>query len=184
MKSLKEKILLGALIAGIGAFCPTQAISQVNLEDKVSSEVVSRESAENSPSYYVNSPKKPVAEQSTGLKSITGVIKAIDEDEIPILTTVLTRDYSGKGTFSPESGLFQLEHMRIYSESDKKTYKLIFPGPSNYQVGDKVTFRYEPKTILSFDELVQQYSKSEMNNPVQRGYFNLDGLIRRGDEGL
>ena len=64
---------------------------------------------------------------------------------------------------------------------------MLFPGPSNYQVGDHVKFKYEPMTILSFKELVGNYGISIGENPVmsplQRGYFNIDGLIKRQDEG-
>ncbi|MCX6709988.1 MAG: hypothetical protein NTV63_03500 [Candidatus Woesearchaeota archaeon] len=194
MKSLKNKIILGALIVGIGAFCPTQAISQVNLEDKVSTAVVSQESAE--PLYRNTNPTtnsiiiigEPVEQKEVELKSITGIIKAIDEDEIPILSSMMTVLYNAstksmEPTYIIESGSFQFENMRIYSETDKKTYRVVFPGPSNYQVGDKVNFKYEPKTTLSFNELVDQYHNGSMvNSPLQRGYFNLDGLIRRQGE--
>lgn len=198
MNSLKEKIVLGALIAGMGFFSPANAVSKVNLEDKISSavvspSVVSEKSAE--PMYHNTTPAtttiviggglQVIEEEKVEYKTITGVIKAIDEDEIPIIAPVPTPFFnasSGKTElmFMPQSGDFQFENIRIYSEKDKKTYKLVYPGPSNYQVGDKASFKYEPKTTLSFSELVSEYSNNEkaVDYPLQKGYMHLDGLIK------
>ena len=197
MNSLKEKIMIGALIAGMGFFSPANAVSKVNLEDKISSAVVSQsvvsdKSAE--PMYHNTNPAiNPVInrgipvieEEKIEYKTITGVIKSIDEDEIPIIAPVPTPFFnSGSGKvesiFMPQSGDFQFENIRIYSEKDKKTYKLVYPGPSNYQVGDKASFKYEPKTTLSFSELVSEYSNNEkaVDYPLQKGYMHLDGLIK------
>jgi|GEM_PF-2042486 len=206
MKSLKQKILLGALIAGVGffGFSPAKSINNATLEQKVSSEIATSAIIEENASTAEWNDTFPrnysdYAEKNADLKIITGYIKSIDEDSLPIIFSECakalipgTNDYEDISMVA--RGDFQFENMRIYSEADKKVYKLIFPGPSNYQVGDHVKFKYTPMTTISFEQLVKEYSNVPANSNTfvrsilppttpQRGYFNIEGLIKRQDEG-
>jgi len=133
---------------------------------------------------YYDKGKKPQAIQniqqvppSYQTKNITGKIVNIDEDSFAI---------SGY-----KAGVnFEFEHFRIKA-SDGKIYKLIFPGPSNYQVGDEVDFAYKPQSQIDFQDIIYASDKNELysheNNYaptvslIQEGYFNADGIIPRID---
>jgi len=187
--SLKKIIALSLAVGiGVGVLGFSQAKSSMNpnLEQMVSVEANTQEL---NPSKKVDVSNN---NQKYELKIITGYIKSIDEDSLPVISSGWADVYNNETKqieyqFLVEPGDFQFEHMRIYSEADKKVYNMLFPGPSNYQVGDHVKFKYEPMTILSFKELVGNYALSIGENPVmsplQRGYFNIDGLIKRQDEG-
>ena len=186
-----KKIIALSLAAGIGVgvlgFSQAKSSMNPNLEQMVSVEANTQEL---NPSKNVDVSNN---NQKYELKIITGYIKSIDEDSLPVISSGWADVYNNETKqieyqFLVEPGDFQFEHMRIYSEADKKVYNMLFPGPSNYQVGDHVKFKYEPMTILSFKELVGNYALSIgenplINSPLQRGYFNIDGLIKRQDEG-
>ena len=79
--------------------------------------------------------------------------------------------------------------MRIRA-SDGKVYRLIFPGPSNYQVGDKVDFASDSRTRVTYKELAEITYKEKVDRKggevercsrcvMQDGYFDVDGVIKR-----
>lgn len=107
----------------------------------------------------------PMAQQSQSqIKSISGKITSIDEDSLAI-----------RG--GDAGANFEFEHFRIEA-TDENTYKLIFPGPSNYQVGDFVEFQYLPQTRVSYADLISAGGMSSYYL-WQKGYFDVDGLIQR-----
>lgn len=94
---------------------------------------------------------------------LSGKIISIDEDSFAV--------GHGRGGAN-----FKFEHFRIEA-SDGKTYKLIFPGPSNYQVGDAVDFRYKAQSKISYMDLINEIGKDLYL--YQDGFFDADGLILR-----
>lgn len=99
--------------------------------------------------------------------NISGKIVDIDEDSFGIA------HHGGSN--------FEFEHMRIKA-LDGKIYKLIFPGPSNYIVGDEVNFQYYQTPRVSYKELCR-YGREKTSLiipvPMQKGYFDIDGVIVR-----
>lgn len=100
-----------------------------------------------------------------------------------------TREFSGKiinideDSFAMYSGYaganFEFEHFRVETPNGS-IYKLIFPGPSNYLVGDEADFEYIPQTRVSYAEL--GHYKGDFGafaSPLQKGYFDIDGIIVR-----
>jgi len=100
---------------------------------------------------------------SIPIKSL-GEITSIDEDSFAI----------GMGN---RGANFEFENIRI-KDLDGKTNKFILPGPSNYEVGDKVTFEYYPKSRISYKELLE-IDKVGSTIPLQKGYFDIKGIIKR-----
>ena len=97
------------------------------------------------------------------IRKISGEIVDIDEDSLAV-----GMYYAGAN--------FEIEHMRIKA-SNGKIYRLLFPGPSNYQVGDKVDFQYKEQSRISFEELLKSFEEPKYN--FQNGYFDIDGIIMR-----
>ncbi len=98
-------------------------------------------------------------------KRISGKIINIDEDSFAI------------GSSFRQGANFEFEHMRIKA-SDDKIYRLLFPGPSNYQVGDEVDFQYKEQSKISFKDLFRNFKESQIYL-LQEGYFDADGIIIR-----
>ena len=96
--------------------------------------------------------------------NISGTIIGIDEDSFAMSTM-----YGGTS--------FEFEHFRIEA-LDGKTYKFIFPGPSNYQVGDKVDFQYRAQQQVSYRDLLNDGTVGDLYS-LQDGFFNVDGVIQR-----
>jgi len=102
------------------------------------------------------------------IKKVYGRIVSIDEDSFAM------------GAFYKGAN-FEFEHFRIEA-TDGKTYKLIFPGPSNYQVGDTVHFQYKAQPRISYQDLLNvgtAKNKDDKGWLLQDGFFEADGLIQR-----
>lgn len=102
-------------------------------------------------------------------KKISGKIVDIDEDSFAI-------GYNWRGAN------FEFEHFRIKA-SDGKVYKIIFPGPSNYDVGDEVDFQYRTQQRINYQDLIKDYEETKGTIyhvfPMQEGYFDADGIVAR-----
>jgi len=96
-------------------------------------------------------------------KNISGKIINLDEDSFVL-------DIGGN---------FEFEHFRIESP-DGRVYKLIFPGPSNYNVGDDVDFTYKIQNRISYLDLATLANPEfRRGYPNQDGFFEVDGIIQR-----
>lgn len=121
-----------------------------------------------------------LAQEQRETKEISGDIINVDEDSVAYII--------GKVPTT-----FEFEHIRVltYSEEEKlQDYKLILPGPSNYQKGDIATFEYVPISEITYRDLVKMgLSKDAVEDVtglppyitalhvLQKGYFNIDGVI-------
>ncbi len=101
-------------------------------------------------------------------KTIEGYVGYIDEDFLIV--------EGNSGT----SGSFQYEtiHVKTSTDSDKKVYYLVHPGPSSYHEGQHVSFRYVPKSKVFYREITDFSMDYPHTRPVQNGYVMVDGIIK------
>ena len=108
-------------------------------------------------------------------KDISGRIIDIDEDSFGVMNS------------SGYSNDFRFECIRIKT-LDGKIYNLLYPGPSNYRVGDEVNFKYSPASRVSHRELLRVGGGNFVRGiagggfnyvPLQNGSFEIDGVIKR-----
>lgn len=111
--------------------------------------------------------------QDNETKTIKGVIKNIDEDSFYMVEK-----------FHGSSANFTFENFRVSGHIVgkgyilvAKKYKLIYPGPSNYQKFDNVILTYkilsEP---ISYEELAKKYFTGRVHH-IQKGEIRADGII-------
>jgi len=98
------------------------------------------------------------------IKNISGKIVSIDEDSF-----AMGADWKGAN--------FEFEHLRVEA-TDGKIYKLIFPAPSNYQVGDSVNLQYRAQRRVSCQDLINEGAERLVSWPLQLCSFEVDGLIQ------
>ena len=98
------------------------------------------------------------------IRTISGKIVNIDEDEFPIYC-----DIGGSS--------FQYELIRI-KDKEGKIKQLLSPMPTGYCVGDEVTFKYVERKSITFSELVEKYATHpRFTAPLQKGSVKMDGLL-------
>lgn len=95
---------------------------------------------------------------------VSGVITNVDEDSFFI------KEQWGKIIN------FQFENIEL-TEYDEKTHRLIYPGPSNYKVGDKLNLFYDILfgSRIEYKDLAKKYYGNYMD--VQGGFVQGDGII-------
>lgn len=107
--------------------------------------------------------------QQYSIKPISGEIIHIDEDSFGVFYLYI--DAGGAGSF-------EFENIRIKA-NDGEIYKLIYPGPTSYAVGDTVkNLRFEQLSnkSISYSSLASSILSTRLI--IQKGSVEADGIIK------
>lgn len=112
--------------------------------------------------------EEEIQKKAHTLYKITGTIDYIDED-----------------SFYVEDGTFEFENWEVNGDNGYK-YKIVFPRPSNYKVGDKIDVKIYSLESISYNTLVNVASgenpfekSTHTSYRTQTGYLEVDGIIKR-----
>ncbi len=104
------------------------------------------------------------AQRQEEIRTVYGKIVDIDEDSFAI------------------GGLYKganFDFENLFVEADGKIYRLVYPGPSNYRVGDSVTFHYKPRPLVFYKDILNEGERTRHHGffTLQDGSFRADGII-------